>query len=266
MNLSLRKINKNRVNNLKKFFENLVHTNQTNQSIQADKNNNNSNEFGHTFEGSKSHETCAQNNDNLVKTQNFFDSFQINEPSSKIDNEEKKFDTREEKENKKKIKNSKKNQFFVTNDKMDQFSVKSLSNCTLISNFLSDQETNDYNKNLSEINNFSSAENKNGKNLKITKVHDDDDPRQNKFSFNLFKLLKLLLTAKCYCVLLTEKQNSNDLKKLIFILYEMKQTALKKLASVDSTEFSDAKLNDFFLADLFNLLCEVHVNLFFLYF
>lgn len=252
MSLSLRKINKNKVNNLKKFFENLVCSNETNHSIQVDKNNNNSNEISPTFEHSKSREICEQNKEALIKTEFLSDS---------LHNEKTKIDIKKEEEMNKKLIISKKNEIFQTSDKTDQFSVRSLSNCTLVSNFLSDQETIGYNNKLSEVNSFSSTANKSEQNIKGP----NNDPKPNNFSFNLFKLLKLMLTAKCYCVLLTEKQNSNDLKKLIFILYEMKQTALKKLTYLDSSEFEDAKLNDFLLADLFNLLCEIHVNLIFFF-
>lgn len=86
--------------------------------------------------------------------------------------------------------------------------------------------------------------------------------QKSEFSFNLFKLLKLLLTAKCYCVLLSENKNKNDLKKLIFILYELKQIGFRKLINIDQSDIDNAKLNDFLLADLYNLLCQVHVGIF----
>ncbi|RNA17392.1 hypothetical protein BpHYR1_000504 [Brachionus plicatilis] len=237
MNSSLRRIDKNKVNNLKKFFENLVCSSEKSNSIQADKNNNNSNESTLT---SKS----LGSEDALVKTHTLSDSKQF-----KIKNEIK---TKSGLSKKAKIPVAK------ADLKSDQISIRSLSEYSLISNFLSDQDPKDNANTIPVIYEaHSHTQNKNDPDTKISKLLDQDQKQAN-FGFNLFKLLKLMLTAKCYCVLLTEKQNSSDLKKLIFILYEMKQTALKKLSNVDSSEIESAKLNDFLLADLFNLLCEVH--------
>lgn len=249
MNSSLRKIDRNKVNNLKRFFENLVCSSQGNKLIETDKNNNNSN--GSSFFDKSS--TCAEKNDRTDIKKEEFSELNFNK-SLKFKNKRNEKGSEKTNFNNKENKNS--SAFNVTNSNdNDQISIRSLSKCSLMSDILNDQEMEEFKNNQFIYQNDSDIRNQNELNNKNLLSQEPDS-----FSFNLFKLLKLMLTAKCYCVLLTEKQNPNDLKKLIYILYEMKQTALKKLSNIDSIEIENANLNDFMLSDLFNLICEIHVN------
>jgi hypothetical protein len=83
---------------------------------------------------------------------------------------------------------------------------------------------------------------------------------QTDFSLNLFKVLKLLLTAKCYSVLLTEDQNSKDFDKLRFIFSELERIGLKSLANLDQSYLKNAESNHFRTPELSIVLSHFHVN------
>ena len=51
------------------------------------------------------------------------------------------------------------------------------------------------------------------------------------------------------------------MEKLIFIFYQLEKIGLKKLITIDERDVKRAKLNDYLLSDLYNLLCEFHAGL-----
>ncbi|CAF0803820.1 unnamed protein product [Brachionus calyciflorus] len=304
MHSSLRKIDKNKVNSLKKFFENLVLNKkeeiQLSESKPACSNNNNSNDSNLSFKNSNQLDSLNEDENIYVKTQIF--------PNSRVVYKKFKFKTDAKikpKLSKKKSKKSDAKKSSISSKEVDEngsnknqdeliieqitetISVRSLSQHSMVSNLLGDNKIKDFSKipiiyksqesviNVNDLNDAKIEElepelnKKSNKSFSNEDTNDNNENSQNKkrseFSFNLFKLLKLLLTSKCYCVLLTEKQNKNDLKKLIFILNEIKQVGLTKLVHLDSYDIESSKLNDFLLADLYNLLCDVHSDIIKLY-
>lgn len=98
-------------------------------------------------------------------------------------------------------------------------------------------------------------------NLAAKEYEKENKPKKNsEFNYYLFKMLKLLLTAKCYCVLIIENKDTEDedTHKLMSIFYQLNKIALKKLITIDY-DIQDAKLNDFLLTDLYTNLCKLHV-------
>lgn len=86
--------------------------------------------------------------------------------------------------------------------------------------------------------------------------------KNKKFSNNILRLLKLLLTAKCYCVLMLEsphsKNTDDDLAKLKCVFNEIARLTLTRLIHINHADIS---VDECHLAEFYNYLCELHVSL-----
>jgi hypothetical protein len=75
---------------------------------------------------------------------------------------------------------------------------------------------------------------------------------------NLKILHKMLLTAKCYCVLVFEEKSIEDCKKLIKVLCEAENFVFNNLMKLDVNEIY--KKNDLLMMNIQNKLCDFHLQ------
>lgn len=96
--------------------------------------------------------------------------------------------------------------------------------------------------------------------LKVEKSQESVKKEKDNFVFkrNLKTLHKMLLTAKCYCVLVFEEKSIEDCRKLIKILCDVENFVFDNLMRINTKEV--IKQNDLFIMNIQNKLCDFHMQ------